>query len=155
MKNKHQPPCSSCFILQGSGSSCFILQGSGSSCFILQGSGSSCFILAGVWFPPVYLFCRVWFPCFISAGFGFLLFLFAGFFWFLMFILQGYWFTPASLAPLFVNKHHQFTAATSVQMIFIQIFLLASNLTTVRMRILQRFTEPYTKLNFYIYRNMF
>ncbi len=47
MKNKHQPPCSSCFILQGSGSSCFILQGSGSSCFILQGSGSSCFILQG------------------------------------------------------------------------------------------------------------
>ncbi len=41
MKNKHQPPCSSCFILQVTGSSCFILQGSGSgsSCFILQGSG--------------------------------------------------------------------------------------------------------------------
>ncbi len=45
MKNKHQPPCSSCFILQVSGSSCFILQVSGSSCFILQVSGSSCFIL--------------------------------------------------------------------------------------------------------------
>ncbi len=40
MKDKHQPPCSSCFILQVSGSSCFILQVSGSSCFILQVSGS-------------------------------------------------------------------------------------------------------------------
>ncbi len=43
MNNKHQPPCSSCFILQVSGSSCFILQGSGSSCFILQVSGSLMF----------------------------------------------------------------------------------------------------------------
>ncbi len=47
IKNKHQPPCSSCFILQGSGSSCFIVQVSGSSCFIVQVSGSSCFILQG------------------------------------------------------------------------------------------------------------
>ncbi len=38
--NKEHQLCSSCFILQVSGSSCFILQVSGSSCFILLVSGS-------------------------------------------------------------------------------------------------------------------
>ncbi len=135
MKNKHQPPCSSCFILQVTGSSCFILQGSGSSRFILQVTGSSCFILQVTGSS-----------CFILQGSG------SGS---SCFILQG------SGSSCFILQGSGLIVFSSLSSLTNTIFTaadLSSNdtppdipaclKTTVRMRILQVFTDLIQKLYF-------
>ncbi len=137
MKNKHQPPCSSCFILQSSGSSCFILQGSGSgsSCFILQVTGSSCFILQGSGSGS---------SCFILQGSGSS-----------CFILQG---SGSSCFILQVSGLIVFSSLSSLTNTIFTAADLSSDdtppdipaclKTTVRMRILQVFTDLIQKLYF-------
>ncbi len=159
MKNKHQPPCSSCFILQVSGSSCFILQGSGSSCFILQGSGSSCFILqvsgsscfilqgSG---SSCFILQVSGSSCFILPGSGSSCFILqvSGSSCFILHVpgsscLFCRVLVPRVLFSMFSGSLVFSSLTTpssqqqiSVQMILLQIFpAIASNLTTVRMRI--------------------